>query len=68
MKSLPRIALLLLVGAVTLAACATPTSIAPAPPFTPAPRALSEIVEAAPADRVELAAGHYQLIMFYSPL
>ena len=59
---------LLMLCFLVLTACAAPASRASAPPFTPAPRALPETVEAAPADRVELAAGRYELIMFYSPL
>jgi|GEM_PF-7040563 hypothetical protein len=49
-----------------LTGCATPLSIAAAP--TPTLTARQPAVEAAPSDRVVLAAGHYQLLMLYSPL
>ena len=40
-----------------------------APTLTPTPRAYSKPLRLpARADRVELAAGRYQLLMFYSPL
>jgi hypothetical protein len=67
MNPLLRLASLLLI-LVMLTACAAPPSLASAPTITPALRALPQAVEAAPTDRVELAAGRYQLIMFYSPI
>lgn len=63
-----RLASLLLIFLVTLTACATPWSPASVPTATPAPTAQQHAVAAAPPDRVELAAGRYQLLMFYSPL
>ena len=66
MKPMWRLTSLLLICLVTLTACAAPLSMAPAPTFTPTER--QQAVQASPTDRVELAAGRYQLLMFYSPL
>lgn len=57
----------LLIMLLVLTACAMP-SIASAPMVTSTPRALPQTAAAGPAQRVELAAGHYQLLMLYSPL
>ena len=59
---------LLISCSLVLSACAAPLSMASAPPSTPTPRSRQHAAEPVRADRVELAAGHYQLIMFYSPL
>jgi hypothetical protein len=68
MNLLLRRASLLLICLVTLSACATPWSPASLPSATPAPTARQQAVAAAPSDRLELVAGRYQLLMFYSPL
>jgi hypothetical protein len=70
MESMWRLTSLLLICWGTLTACAAPLSPAAAPTITPTPHAVQQAVEAATlrADRVELAAGRYQLIMFYSPI
>ena len=68
MRSALRIGILLTLGLLMLSACATSSSIASAPTATPTLTAQQQAVEAAPTDRVELASGRYQLLMFYSPL
>ena len=72
MNPLWRVTSLLLICVVTLTACATPLSIASAPTpvgaATPTLNARQQAVAAAPTDRVELTAGRYQLIMFYSSI
>jgi hypothetical protein len=71
MISVPRFCFML-AALLMLAACATPLSIASAPTpvgaATPTLTARRQAIEAAPSDRVELTAGHYQLLMLYSPL
>jgi hypothetical protein len=67
MTSVQRYGLLILLLVLTACApisIATPTTSAP----TPIPDTQPALVEAGPAQRVELTAGRYQLIMFYSPL
>jgi hypothetical protein len=70
MKSMWRLTSLLLIFLGMLTACAAPLSLVSAPTITPTPRAVQQAVDAATlrADRVVLAAGRYQLIMFYSPI
>jgi hypothetical protein len=58
---------LLLITLIALTACAASPSLAVAPAATPVPNARQQAAEAAPGDRVELASGHYQLLMLYSP-
>jgi hypothetical protein len=73
MHSILRVGTLLIFCLATLSACATSTppvapisADAPAPTLTP--NARQQASEAVPTDRVELATGRYQLLMFYSPL
>ena len=61
-----RVGALLIICLAALAACVAPSSVAFAPTSTPTAR--QQAIEAAPTDRVELASGRYQLLMFYSPL
>ncbi len=73
MKRLWRVTSLLLICLVALTACASPLSIASAPSAdkgtaTPTLTEQQQAIEAAPTDRVTLASGRYQLLMFYSPL
>lgn len=68
MTSALRVGILLSIFLATLSACAAPTSLAFAPTSTPISGAREPLAEAGSSDRVELAAGHYQLIMFYSPI
>lgn len=64
MRSFLKIAARLIVFAVLLTACAAPLSQAAAPAVTPT----EPDGEVATAHEVRLATGHYQLIMFYSPI
>jgi ABC-type Fe3+-hydroxamate transport system substrate-binding protein len=66
MTSALRLILLLISLLLMLSACAANTSSALAPTSTPTAR--QQAAKDAPSDRVELAAGQYQLLMFYSPL
>ena len=72
MNPILRLTSLLFIFLVMLTACAAPSSLASAPTpvgaATPTLTARQQAVEAAPTDRVELASGRYELLMFYSPL
>jgi hypothetical protein len=68
MHSALRTVSLLILFLLTLTACAAPASMASAPTATPTLTARQQVITAAPSDRVKLAAGHYQLLMLYSPL
>ncbi len=59
---------MLILVLVTLTACAASAPLPAAPGALSTPSALPPTAEVAPAGRVVLAAGRYQLIMFYSPI
>jgi hypothetical protein len=56
----------LLLTACASAALPSAMEVAPTPTLTPTARQLA--IEAAPSDPVDLAAGRYQFLEFYSPL
>jgi len=65
-----RYGLLGLIG-LLLAACAStalPSAVKVMPTITSTPTARQQAIEAAPSDPVDLAAGQYQFLEFYSPL
>jgi hypothetical protein len=65
-----RCGLLGLIG-LLLTACASatlPAAMPVAPTSTSTPTARQQAIEAAPSDPVDLAAGQYQFLEFYSPL
>ena len=68
MNPMLRVIPLLLIFLLMLTACAAPSSMASAPTpvgtVTLTLTAQQQAVEAAPTDRVELASGRYQLLMF----
>jgi hypothetical protein len=54
-----------------LTACASaalPSAVKVLPAITSTPTARRQAIEAAPSDPVDLAAGQYQFLEFYSPL